>query len=120
MRKFLLLITFSVVSMSILAAEKYEVSCNAVEGYEDMRIVPTGIKGNINLNNFNDTGDINVMATVEGNNNKRNYSVNVPYTKVGERIELLNDLYVSAATNVSKDEFQEFFGSFPVITCYGS
>ena len=120
MGKFLLLTTLSVVSISIIAAEKYELSCNAIEGYDGIRIKPNGIIANINMNNFNDTGDINVIATVEGNNNKRKYSVNVPYTKVGERIELLNDLYVSAATNVSKDEFQEFFGKFPSITCYGS
>ena len=39
---------------------------------------------------------------------------NIEYEKVGKRLELDDD---EILTNVTKEQFQEYFGLFPTVTC---
>ena len=119
MKKVFLLL-LSVTSLSIFAAENYEVSCSSNTYFSDMVIVPSSIKGQVKLDNFGASGNIGIEAAVEGNGNKRSFSGVIPYKKVGERIELQSNVAASIKTSVTKDQFQEFFGPFPIITCSAS
>ena len=112
-----LLLLLSVTSLSIFASEDYDVSCSTDTYFSDMVIVPSSIKGQVNLDNFGESGNIGIEAVVTGNDNKRSFSGVIPYIKVGERIELQSNVVASIKTSVTKDQFQEFFGPFPIINC---
>ena len=112
-----LLLFLSVTSLSIFASEDYDVSCSTDTYFSDMVIVPSSIKGQVNLDNFGESGNIGIEAVVTGNDNKRSFSGVIPYIKVGERIELQSNVVASIKTSVTKDQFQEFFGPFPIINC---
>ena len=111
------LLLLSVTSLSIFASEDYDVSCSTDTYFSDMVIVPSSIKGQVNLDNFGESGNIGIEAVVTGNDNKRSFSGVIPYIKVGERIELQSNVVASIKTSVTKDQFQEFFGPFPIINC---
>ena len=119
MKNFLFLL-LSITSVTIFASEEYDVSCSTDTYFSDMVIVPSSIRGQINLNNFGETGMIGVEAVVQGNGNERSFSGVIQYKKVGERIELNSSKSLSIKTSVSKDQFQEFFGNFPIINCSAS
>ena len=112
-----LLLLLSVTSLSIIASEDYDVSCSTDTYFSDMVIVPSSIKGQVNLDNFGESGNVGIEAVVTGNGNKRSFSGAIPYKKVGERIELKSNVAASIRTSVTKDQFQEFFGPFPTINC---
>ena len=112
-----LLLFLSVTSLSIFASEDYDVYCSTDTYFSDMVIVPSSIKGQVNLDNFGESGNIGIEAVVTGNDNKRSFSGVIPYIKVGERIELQSNVVASIKTSVTKDQFQEFFGPFPIINC---
>ena len=112
-----LLLLLSVTSLSIFASEGYDVSCSTDTYFSNMVIVPSTIKGQVNLDNFGESGKIGIEAVVTGNGNKRSFSGVIPYKKVGERIELQSGISASIKTTVTKDQFQEFFGTFPIINC---
>ena len=115
MNKVLLLL--SVTSLTIFATEDYDVSCSSDTYFSNMVIVPSSIKGQVDLDNFGESGNVGIEAVVQGNGNKRSFSGSIPYKKVGERIELKSNVAASIKTSVTKDQFQEFFGPFPIINC---
>ena len=115
-----LLLLLSVTSLTIFASERYDVSCSTDEYWDDMVIVPSSIKGQVNLDNFGLSGKVGIEAVVIGNGNKRSFSANITYKKVGERIELLSTVAHSIKTSVTIDQFKEFFGTFPTINCYAT
>ena len=112
-----LLLLLSVTSLTIFASEDYDVSCSTDTFFSDMVIIPSSIKGQIDLDNFGESGKVGIEAVVIGNGNKRSFSGVIPYKKVGERIELQSSSSNSIKTTVTKDQFQEFFGPFPTINC---
>ena len=112
-----LLLLLSVTSLTIFASEGYDVSCSSDTYWDDMVIVPSSIKGQVDLDNFGLSGTVGIEAVVIGNGNKRSFSGVIPYKKVGERIELQSNVAASIKTSVTKDQFQEFFGTFPTINC---
>ncbi len=66
------------------------------------------------MNDFNDDGSIGVNVLVDGNGNQARFSGIVDYEKVGNRLELDGDMI---KTTVTKEQFQEHFGLFPILTC---
>ncbi len=118
--KNLLFLLLSFTSLTIFAAQEYDVSCSTDIYFSDMVIVPSSIKGSVNLNDFGESGSIGIEAVVQGNGNERSFSGVIQYKKVGERIELNSSISRSIKTSVTKEQFQEFFGPFPIINCSAS
>ena len=81
-------------------------------------IVPSSINAFISERDFpKKSGTIGVTAKVIGNGNTREFSGNFFYEKVGDRLELVANNIMSIPTNVNLNDFKEFFGPFPKITC---
>jgi hypothetical protein len=118
MKKIILLIIFT--PSLLQATEVYEVGCSLDTYWSNMVIVPSSIKGKVNTENFKNEGKIGIDAIVFGNENKRSYSGNIDYELVGERMELKTNISSAIPTNVTEEEFEAFFGNFPLVTCSAS
>lgn len=81
-------------------------------------IVPGSINAFISERDFpKRNGSIGITAKVSGNGNTRTFSGNFLYEKVGDRLELVANNFMSIPTNANLNDFKEFFGPFPKITC---
>ena len=54
--------------------------------------------------------------TLLGNGNQVRFNGSFKYKKIGNRLELEDDLSNAIKTNTTKEQFQEHFGLFPTIT----
>ena len=110
-------LVFLLFPVSVIAGELIETKCGARTWWDDMVIEPTIIVGSIVLEDFDKTGKIGVEALVVGNGNQVRFNGSFKYKKIGNRLELEDDLSNAIKTNVTKEQFQEHFGLFPTITC---
>ena len=99
-------------------ARPMDTSCSQDTYFSNVVIVPNSINAYITESDFpNEKGNIGVTAEVSGNGNMRTFSNNFEYKRVGKRLELTSDRSDSIRTNASVEDFQSFFGLFPIITC---
>tara|TARA_X000000368_G_scaffold181290_1_gene143158 strand:- start:281 stop:637 length:357 start_codon:yes stop_codon:yes gene_type:complete len=115
MKKIIILVMFFA---QFSFAEQYDTSCSLDSYWDDAVIVPSSINANITDREFpNEEGKIGITAKVAGNGKMQTYSGNFSYTKVGSRLELEASSRDSIPTKVTVEEFKNYFGSFPKITC---
>jgi len=107
----------------------YEAKCGLVYydyyndyDYDQFVIIAKSLGGgSIVLDDFND-GDwqdeniIGIEAIVSGNGNQATFTGNAMYRKMGNRLEIYGD-DTPIQTNVDEEQFQEYFGLFPTVTC---
>ena len=100
-------------------ASGMDTSCSQAIDYDDLVIiVPSSVNAFISEREFpNEKGSIGVTAEVRGNGNTRTFTSNFTYKKVGERLEIFSNRSYSIPTNANLNDFKEFFGPFPKITC---
>lgn len=91
-----------------------EVTCNVIAQKNEVGIQFAGIKGEFNPSDYGEKGRLSVTATVRGNGNERSFSGQTKYEKVGNRLEI-RDRGVQVAGTF--EQFQEFFGTYPEVTC---
>ena len=113
MEKFLKVIVIgaigSLISISLNA------SCTIKEDNGKPDIWFNGITDqNFDLNDYAESGQLSLTATVKGKGNTAKFSAQSRYKKVGNRLEI-SAKWVTVP--VTMDEFKEQFGLFPEIIC---
>jgi len=104
----------SMLSIPVIA-NTLSVSCRISDGGKHPDIWFAGITSeNIDINNYGESGNLSMTATVSGNGNTAVFSRQTNYTKVENRLELTNSWLTIPVT---MEEFKEHFGLFPKITC---
>jgi len=91
--------------------------------YDQFVIIAKSLVGDsIVLDDFNDSEEwdndnmIGIEAIVNGNGNQATFTGNAMYRKMGNRLEIYGD-DTPIQTNVDEEQFQEYFGLFPTVTC---